>query len=136
LLKLPDVALVDAYDSQFKYIQNASLIVTENGSSGWEGMIMGRKVLTLSQTFYDGVDVAAKLTNRDDLARTILDLIRAPNPDQAEIDKKLGLIIDAEFQTTFVERDMASALQQLSDALSPLVPAAVSSRNRQIVTAD
>ena len=136
LLKLPNVALVDAYDLQFKYIQNASLIVTENGSSGWEGMIMGRKVLTLSQTFYDGVDVAAKLTNRDDLARTILDLIRAPDPDQAEIDKKLGLIIDAEFQTTFVERDMASALEQLSEALSPLVPAPDVSRNRKIVTAN
>ena len=97
---------------------------------------MGRKVLTLSQTFYDGVDVAAKLTNRDDLARTILDLIRAPDPDQAEIDKKLGLIIDAEFQTTFVERDMASALEQLSEALSPLGPAPDVSRNRQIVTAN
>ncbi len=84
LLKLPNVVLVDAYDSQFKYLRNASLVVTENGSSGWEGVIMGRKVLTLCRTFYDGVDVAAKLGSRDELARKVLDLVRAPDPDSED----------------------------------------------------
>ncbi len=135
LLRLPNVVLVGAYDSQFKYIQNASLIVTENGSSGWEGAIMGRKVLALSQTFYDGVPVAAKLANRDELARKVLDLLRPPGADQAEVDEKLGLIIDAEFQTTFAEHDMTSALEKLKDTLSPLVAAADGSRDRNIAAA-
>ena len=121
LLKLPNTVLVDAYDSQFKYALNASLIVTENGSSGWEGLIMGRKVITLSRTFYDGANVAAKLGSRDELARKVLDLMRAPDLDTESIDQSLGHTIDAEFQTTFVERDMAGALEKLERTLAPLV---------------
>ena len=120
LLKLPNVVLVDAYDLQFKYLRNASLVVTENGSSGWEGVIMGRKVLTLCRTFYDGVDVAAKLGSRDELARKVLDLVRAPDPDSEDVDRKIGLIIDAEFQTTFAEHDMSGALERLENTLFPL----------------
>ena len=82
---------------------------------------MGRKVLTLCRTFYDGFDVAAKLGSRDELARKILDLVRAPDPDSEDVDRKIGLIIDAEFQTTFAEHDMSGALERLEDTLFPLV---------------
>ncbi len=51
LLNLPNVVLLDPHDSQFKYLRYADLVVTENGSSGWEGLVLGRRVLLLSRTF-------------------------------------------------------------------------------------
>ncbi len=38
LEQLPGVVLVDPFDSQFKYIANADLVVTDNGSTGWEAL--------------------------------------------------------------------------------------------------
>src|ERR1700674_274935 len=51
LSKIPNVTVIDALDSQFKYIRNAAVIVTENGSTGWEGLLFKKRVLLLSRTF-------------------------------------------------------------------------------------
>ncbi len=54
MASIPNLLMIDPFDSQFKYLRNADLIVTENGSSGWEGLLLNRRVITLADTFYDG----------------------------------------------------------------------------------
>ena len=118
---LPNVTLVSAFNSQFKYIENADLIVTENGSSGWEGLIFGRRVLTLSQTFYDGAGRARKLDRHDTLARTVVEMLAAEAVTAVGAhDRDLACMVQAEYETTFAEDDMTTAMHQLSSVIAGL----------------
>ena len=70
LAQLPNVVLIDPFDSQFKYLKHASLVVTENGSSGWEGLLLQRRVLLLSDaTFYQGCGQGVTVSDPDRLNR-------------------------------------------------------------------
>lgn len=123
LARLPNVVLIDAFDSQFKYIANADLVVTENGSSGWEGLLLGCRVLTLSSTFYDGCELAHKLEDLNEFGATILRALSDPPGDRAAHDRCLGCMYDAEAATTFRvdEGDSEIVLGQISAVISPLL---------------
>lgn len=101
LSRLPNVILIDAFEDQFKYIRHADMIVTENGSAGWEGLMLGRKVLTLSATFYDGAGLARRLLSHKNLGAEILAVLGQTSvADQAVYDHSLGSMIDAETETS------------------------------------
>ena len=122
LAQLPNIVLIDAFDSQFKYVENADLVVTENGSSGWEGLLLGRRVLTLARTFYDGAGRAKKLEKLDDLGAVVLQtLSQAAVSDPIVHDRDLGYMVDAEFETTFDPQKPEAALDHLRAAISSLV---------------
>ncbi|MEJ2374196.1 MAG: hypothetical protein P8Y71_01900 [Pseudolabrys sp.] len=119
---LPNVTLIDPYDSQFKYLQHAALIVTENGSSGWEGLLLGRRVLTLSRTFYDGAGLGTKAEQPELLNLAILDALAVgPVSSPSEWDRALGCVIDGDRETTFPLNDETAALERLHEALRPLL---------------
>ena len=102
LSRLPNVVLIEAFDDQFKYLRHADLIVTENGSSGWEGLLLGRRVITLARTFYDGAGLATKVEDMNDLSASIVEALGRPAvADTATHDRSLGCMYDAEFETTF-----------------------------------
>lgn len=102
LSKLPNLVLINPFDDQFKYIRNASLLVTENGSSGWEGLMLKRPVIALSRTAYDGASLAQKVPNADELGAEVLKALSEPVVgDAEEYDRRLGCMLDAEFETTF-----------------------------------
>lgn len=122
LAQLPNVVLVDAYDSQFKYVENAGLIVTENGSTGWEGLLLGRRVLTLAQTFFDGAGRALKFEKVDDLGAVVVQALARPAVSgQASHDRDLGCMVDAEYETTFDPLERKAALDYLQAAIRPLL---------------
>ena len=122
LSRLPNVILVDAFDQQFKYIKNADLVLTENGSSGWEGLLLGRRVLTLSRTFYDGAALTTKVENISQLGSAILQSLAAPAiADQAAYDRTLAAMIDAEFETTFLPDDEESVLRHFTTTIAPML---------------
>lgn len=123
LLELPNVVLVDPFDSQFKYIANADLVVTENGSTGWEGLLLHRKVIALSTTFYDGAGLARKLEKPEELGAAIVDMLSASdNPDFQERELDLARMIDAEHETTFHSRDAETALENVVAILRSCLP--------------
>jgi hypothetical protein len=110
------VVLIDAFDSQFKYLRHADLVVTENGSSGWEAMLLRRNVLLLSPNFYDGAGLGHSLQDPNHLSEIICDALRNPAPlDAATHDQRLGHMIDAETQTSFV-----NALDRVDEAMGSL----------------
>lgn len=100
LRTIPNVHLVNPFDPQFKYIANANLIITDNGSSGLEGLIFGRKVMTLERTFYDCCGLQLQVRSPLELDRQILDLLAAPDRKDPERLRRLGLLYDAERATT------------------------------------
>ncbi len=117
---IPNVTMIDPYDSQFKYLKHADLVVTENGSSGWEGLMLGRNVLTVSRTFYDGAGLSIQLRDPEQLNAVVLDaLSREPAPASPEREHALGCVIDAERQTTFptTKEGAETALDRLKETL-------------------
>lgn len=124
LARLPNVTLINPFDTQFKYIQNADLVVTENGSTGWEALVLGRRLLTVSRCFYDGAELGAKVWDPEKLNQAVLAALAAPAvADQAEHDRRLGCVIDAESQWTFAagDRGIQEALDLLARTVSPLM---------------
>jgi hypothetical protein len=120
LSRLPNVMLIDPLDSQYKYLSNADLIVTENGSSGWEGLLLKRRVLTLNRSFYDGAELARKVEIPAQLSGAIVEMLGEPatgNPE--EHDRQLGWMIDAESESSFSTSadGMDIALDQLATVM-------------------
>ncbi len=100
--KLPNVTMIDPFDSQYRYLRHADLVVTENGSSGWEGLLLGRRVVTVAKTFYDGAGLGVKVLSPDQLNAAILDALAKPavaDPDAH--DYGLGCMVDSERENTF-----------------------------------
>lgn len=102
LSRLPNVVLVDPFDSQFPYLRNADLIVTENGSSGWEGLLLGRRVLTIGVNFYDGAGLGTKVENPGKLGAAIVETLSKPTVgDQPLHERALYAAYDAELAASF-----------------------------------
>ena len=104
MTKLPNTYLIDPLESQFKYIKNSNLIITINGSSGWEGLIFNKPVITLEdKTFYSICDLHYFLKNLDELESLILKIDRKVDVSKT-YDNKLIKLIDAEHSATFSDR--------------------------------
>jgi len=103
LAALPGVILADPYDDQFKYITTATVIVTDNGSTGWEGLILGRPVVTLDRTFYDAAGLAHPVYEPARLGEVLVRLMHnAPEPP-ADAEARLANLVAAEFATTVAD---------------------------------
>jgi len=130
MAKVPNVVLIDPFDSQFKYLRHADLIVTENGSSGWEGLVLGRRVLLLSRTFYEGACCGVAVTDPDKLNAAILEALAAPAVSDPEAhDHGLGAMIDSEREATFPMGD--AAIPTAVDHLAAVLASALDSRAPQ-----
>lgn len=97
---LPGVVLVDAFDSQFKYIANADLVVTDNGSTGWEAIMLGRRVMTVAPHFFEGAGLDHRVFDLDKIPATVVELLNRPALQDQVYDQKLGWLLDAEWETT------------------------------------
>ena len=125
LEKIPNVTLIDAIDSQFKYLRNAALVVTENGSSGWEGLLLKKPVLLLSRTFYDGAGLGTKVRDPDELNAAVLRALDQSEPEDAvAYDHALGCMIDGELETIFPVRaeGVPMALDRLRETVGSILP--------------
>jgi len=119
ILRYPGVDLISPFDSQFKYIRNAALIITDNGSTGWEGLIFGKRVISLARNFYEPAGLTERLNDPSDLGKLILRRLSEPEvPDKEEWDRRLACLVEAEMETT-VPEDESSHDQSLKmiDAL-------------------
>jgi hypothetical protein len=97
--RLPGVMLIDAFDDQFKYIRNADVVVTDNGSTGWEGLLLGRRTMTLADTYYDGAGLAHRVMAPEHLAREIVALLQQePAENRDRHDHALACMLDAEWE--------------------------------------
>jgi len=126
LAELPNAVLIDPFDSQFKYLRNADLVVTENGSSGWEAQLMRRPVLLLSErTFYEGSGLGVTVTDPDRMNEALLEAMSSPPPagNEGGYDDRIARMIDAEFETTFPMKSEGNAqsLDMLVKKLGPLL---------------
>jgi len=117
LRALPNVHLIDGFDPQFKYLSHAGVVITDNGTSGWEGLIFRRPVLAVARNFYSAVQLDNRVTDPFDLGRVMLKLLRDPPPPVADYDDRLALLADAEWETTMPDDldGMRRGLQEIAE---------------------
>ena len=96
LARLPGVIWIDAFDDQYKYIRQAKLVVTVNGTSGFEGILLRRPVFTLDRTFYDALSIATRFDSRIDFGTQLLRAIHNPLPYASHYNERIALFMDAE----------------------------------------
>jgi hypothetical protein len=128
--RLPNVTLIDGLDDQFKYIRNAELVVTENGTTGWEGLLLGRRVITLADNFFDATELARRVRDPERIAAIIVEMLKDPPvKDTAAHDRALGWIIDAERETTvpLAAADQKETFDLLADLLQRCAAASAKS---------
>ena len=98
--RYPGVILVDAFDDQYKYIKNANLLVTVNGTSGLEGILLKKNVMILDRTSYDALGLAFRIQNPTEFASLLLDAVENKQFPE-NYDERLGMFFDAEREVTF-----------------------------------
>ena len=132
LANLPNVILVDPFDSQFKYVRNADLIVTENSSTGLEGLLFGRRVVTIADNFYDGAGLTTRVSDPSKLGSAIIDALARPAVEDPEHHKRgLCCMYDAEQDTTFSGE--TNQLDRAFQLLEETFESALSNRRRTLV---
>ena len=101
--RLPNVVLVSSFDSQFMFLRHAALVVTENGTSGWEALMLGKPVLTLAESHYDGAALSRYVGDPADLPAAMLELLSRPAVADKEgmHDRRICWQIDAEREHSF-----------------------------------
>jgi UDP-N-acetylglucosamine 2-epimerase len=130
LRRLPGVTLIDPFDSQFKYVRNAALVVTENGSTGWEGLLYRRPVITLHENFYHITGLTNAVSVLVDLNAKIVELASGDVPFDAEdYDRRLGWLLDAEWDVTLPDDNQHQEESQefIERLLEPNAPLPVKS---------
>ncbi len=120
LSRLPGVIIISPFDFQFKYIQNADLVITENGSTGWEALLLRKPVITLERTFYDVSNLSIKATKPSELDRYILKALNGHNKyNNEEYDRRIGLFLDAEKENSLsIESTPEEHLQMIERLLN------------------
>jgi hypothetical protein len=119
LSRLPGVVLVDGSEPRFDYVAHAALVVTENGPAGWEGLLLGRPVVTLADNFYLGAGLARRIRNPEHLSATVVDVLRlALGREDADDMQALGWMVDAEWETTAAPEDDTALFGLLHDCVA------------------
>ncbi|MGD9921902.1 MAG: hypothetical protein AB7V13_10695 [Pseudorhodoplanes sp.] len=124
LSRLPGIVMIDGTEPRVHYVANAALIVTENGPAGWEGLLLGRPVITLADSFYEGAGLARRLRDPEQLSATVVDLL-APTlmPADTDDESRTGWILDAEWETTAPVEDHAAVTELLRQFLDRFMEA-------------
>jgi hypothetical protein len=84
------------------------LIITDNGTVGWEGLLLDKTVITLDRTFYETTELPINVSRASELDKHIIVALDGNNSFSGkEYDKRLGLFIDSERETILSQKDFS-----------------------------
>ena len=73
--KYPNVRLLDTSESSHRLIRNADLVAVITGTVGWEGILMGKPVITFGQAYYGALGLSERCSDLSKLGLQIRRLI-------------------------------------------------------------
>ena len=100
---LPNVVLVNSQTDQFQLIQGSKLVLTINGSSGFEALVLGKPMIFFGATFYDEVAVSCKLRDAESLGKKLQEILIESSASKVFNKDALKLLVDAELMSTYPE---------------------------------
>ena len=87
LNKLPNLILVDSNYNKLELIKNSKGIITICGTIGYEGWLIGKKVLTLGNMFYNSFPDIFAVNNYDQLNFYLTELLNNQNTSTSEEER-------------------------------------------------
>lgn len=99
ITNLYNVEIINPFDNQFKYLKNAKLVIADNGTSGWEAMILKTPVLNISKAFYN---VIVKNRNKD-FSIMDSDILNVLKKKECPSDFEIASLYDAEKKNCYDE---------------------------------
>lgn len=102
LKNIPSVELISPTISPFPILKNASLVITINGTSGWQALCMKKPVITLGNTFYDILGLTYKIKDIHNIDKELIDILKNHKiANEEEYFNRLALYRDAEKNNSF-----------------------------------
>jgi len=102
LRNIPTVETINPYVSPFPFMKNSSLVITINGTSGWQALCFKKPVITLGNTFYDILGLTYKIKDINVIDKEILNVINTHKiDDETEYLNKLALYKELEGKYSF-----------------------------------
>ena len=110
------IILGSILDSQFEYIKNSSAIITINGTTGWEAILMKKPVFTLSPSFYDCLGFNYQLKNIEEFMQ-IFDTVvnKINNISNEEYYQKIYYFIDTMDKVSYTEKDINIIIKDIKE---------------------
>lgn len=100
--KLPNVVLYHRLFPSLKLLESCKMVVSIQGSVGFEALLRNKKVLLLSRAFYDSIYGLKKVNNYKDL-HSILKRYLIENVDKKKQDSSLMAFLKAWLDITYEE---------------------------------
>jgi hypothetical protein len=108
VLSYPGVVLIGPFSNQFKYIKNSNLVITVNGSTGFESILLGKRTIALDKTNYDPLLDASCYRDKIPLSEAI---IRALTSEKNVNRKAIASFVDLEKKICFKNSGSSSQFE-------------------------
>lgn len=97
LRQIPNVRLIDFGVSSTELIRRADVIVTITGTAGWEGVLLGKPVVTLGSVFYNALPTVRHIRGIYELPSAVVELIEGWKGDDASLQAFVAALIEESF---------------------------------------
>jgi hypothetical protein len=109
ILDLPNVCLIHPSIPSIELIKKCSLVITINGSAGFEGQFYGKPTIVFADSFYSSLTSVFKIENYSDLPKTIRHALTS-KIDLESLKKLLSIIEYNSFE--FSWDDISQAIEK------------------------
>ena len=78
----PNIKMLSVYSNNHELVKNCSLVITINGTVGWEGLIFDKPVITFGNVFYNSFPLVEKVKDIKQLPQVIRGMLDNYKPDR------------------------------------------------------
>jgi len=88
-----NIVMIPSETDTFKLINSAQAVATPSGTVGWESIVRGTPVLIFGHVWYQGCKSVFEIHSRRDCIDAIQKINNGFKPDQADIEKFVGAVL-------------------------------------------
>ncbi len=124
LKKIPNVKLIDPSLESFPLTKNAKLIITINGTAGWEGILLKKPVITFGNVFYNALPMVKKCVSISDLPYIVKEQLENFHHDDPALINLIAAIFRESFDLDLVQIwdiEGGANQQKKQEEVAPLV---------------
>ena len=94
LKKIPNVKLINPAGDSFDLIKNSKLITTITGTSGWEGIIFKKPVITFGDVFFNALSAVKRCREIEQLPFLVKEQLENFHHHEEELENFIGAILE------------------------------------------
>lgn len=106
LLQIPNVKLVPTDLSSFEIIKHSKLVAVITGTSGWEGAILGKPVITFGNVFFNDLPFVEHCKNPENMPSLIQRMLQDTADHTTEVEQFISAMLENGYiETTFFDTE-------------------------------